>query len=760
MVMVSIVFFTLIVTGGLVVYLAINYQKKRIQQVKGQLKKTEGAKQQIEKEFDSIKLVKARVEQELQQEKTEKKDLADDLTRESQAKEELNQQLSKIKGDLEKQKQEAERLAQELEKEKLEKTGLYEKLFQAEDEKGKLRSELEQVRLAKEILEKKVAELQEEKLRKETELAAKKQAEEEQKRREAGRQGSQIPLEHRPPRRHSGLQGPSPEQQSKEPIPRCPRPEIVCWKRERQWIPGVEVPEEFLENSGLDVFQNGSSLTQDESNEGCWRLEHTCVQVVVVWNEDDVVSETSIALGERNYLLFKLSGKNQNRGRRVKSTSFGSYIMVVPNNWNRDEVLSGDPPAAPEDASLDGYKVHFFDLEKGGAEQIAFLTPNGSFVIESNASRFELVGTRLNDACEDMGFLFGDKPPQIRALTEKKWKDVSIIVVGEEGIGKGRWRKAFSPAQDLLEQELPSEFTTRKCGWYFVGFYDTNDDLIESMDFRFVSGLKDIKILQPPALPSEDGHSNVRVEFLHEPNCTVRLTKLTKGKESTLHVEHENDRTFAIIPPDPGWDLTYWSIKSGSGAPVNLDVLIERVWWSLGEEDSPQQKWSDKPLIISHEYLRANPKGSICLWMPMLRWTRKIFLGFEQQNKREFEVGVNKRVVSVALCEFEILNRTQQALLKVWLDRNGILEGGNVICEIRSEAKDPEFPNHVDGVDPSQMRCCSTCDHARNQDSNAWCRREHWGRMSDDIFKIQKDRFICGEWQGEYYDTEGLYHET
>jgi hypothetical protein len=139
--------------------------------------------------------------------------------------------------------------------------------------------------------------------------------------------------------------------------------------------------------------------------------------VVVQWNEGEGVQETRAALGQDGYLLFKLSGKNQNQGRRVKFLSSGSYLVMVPDDWERDDTLSGPAPVAPESTSLFGYQAHFFELEKDGDGKIAFRTPTGkSFVIESKAPQFELVGTRLNEASGDRGPLFGGRPPQIRAL--------------------------------------------------------------------------------------------------------------------------------------------------------------------------------------------------------------------------------------------------------------------------------------------------------------------------------------------------------
>lgn len=541
-----------------------------------------------------------------------------------------------------------------------------------------------------------------------------------------------------------------------------PKPGVVCWKTERKWIPAVEVPEHLLGNSGLVVLQNGMPLTQDEDREGCWGLEQAFGEAVVRLNEDEGGRETSVPLGEDNHLLFKLSGQNQNWGRRVKSPSYGWYLVIVPDNWKRDDAFSGPPPVKPEPVSIDGYQGHYFVLEKDGDGKIYLRTPDDEpVVIGSKASPFELVGARLNDASEDMGPLFGKRPPQIRAPDDQAWEDVGTIVVGEEGSGKGKWRMAFSPVLGQTQQDLPSGLAARKGGWYFLRIYDTNDDLVESVDFRFLTALNDVNLYPHALFPGPGGHSHVRLEFIHESRCTVRLAR---GPASSLQIEHEDERTSAIIPPDPAWDLTYWEVKSASRSKVSVEILIERVWWSLGEEGAPltQKSWLDKPVCVPHDSFRPTSNECICLWLPKPRWTHRVLVGFEQSKSKAFRVEVNERMVSIALREFgdtdEIRNRTQQVSLKVWLDRNGTLEGGIAICEILPEREmtEPSMPDEE--ADPAQMRCCSTCDHARRQHGIVWCRRYHWDRVSDDVFGERFARFVCGEWQGEYYDPEGNYH--
>jgi hypothetical protein len=47
--------------------------------------------------------------------------------------------------------------------------------------------------------------------------------------------------------------------------------------------------------------------------------------------------------------------------------------------------------------------------------------------------RFELVGASVVDANKDMGILFIQQPPRLRAINHETWLEVDSIVVGEEG---------------------------------------------------------------------------------------------------------------------------------------------------------------------------------------------------------------------------------------------------------------------------------------------------------------------------------------
>ncbi len=122
----------------------------------------------------------------------------------------------------------------------------------------------------------------------------------------------------------------------------------------------IEVPEELQEQSGLEVLQNAACLVQDEFKEDCWLLQQAYGQAVIHWNEDEEARNTTIVFGEERYLLFKLRGQDLNQGRCVASHSTGSYLAMVPENWECDEESSEANPVEPEFVSLNGYRAHFY----------------------------------------------------------------------------------------------------------------------------------------------------------------------------------------------------------------------------------------------------------------------------------------------------------------------------------------------------------------------------------------------------------------
>ena len=467
-----------------------------------------------------------------------------------------------------------------------------------------------------------------------------------------------------PPRRRSEESKP---QSYQARAPRSPKPELICLNRERKWVLAVEIPESLLENARLIVSQDGASLTLPELGENRCVLTRMSKEVAVGWNDAGIAKESKIPLGEEVALLFRLGGQALQRGRRVKSPSSGSYLVIAPSAWKRDIQISGLPPAGPEFVSLPGQTAHFFELYGEGGGRIAFRTPSGELIaLDAVMPQFELVGTCLNEASENLGPVFSGRLPRIRAFDKQFWNEVVTIVVGREG-NEGRTRNIqFNPDTKELEQTLPSEMGMWDDGWYFVRFHDANDDLIESQDFRFIRDVQEISILQPPFFPPRGGHESVRIECTHASGYTVRPADDTG---TDVLVERNENKTVLNIPPDVSCDRTRWLLGLEKGPFVGVSFLVERCWWALGRENEMPTKWTDETLVLSASDFRATSKKVLRLRFPKRRWMREVLVGFEQRRGKQYPVRVTENTVVIPLCDFEIVDPERDCSLKVWVQR-------------------------------------------------------------------------------------------
>ncbi len=452
------------------------------------------------------------------------------------------------------------------------------------------------------------------------------------------------------------------------------KPEIICYKQECQWIIAVEVPEELSEKSDFRILQNGIVLSKDERKEFCWPLAQISGELEAFWNSNETEQKTKTQIGHDGYLLFKLIGSDLKNGRLVESVSSGAYLVIVPDTWERDVTLSGFPPVTPEPVIFEGYTAHFFYIQKSGESKIAFTTPDlGPKVIASKVPIFELIGNHIEDASDNIGPLFIQYPPLIKTLDTSAWENVKTIIVGEEGTGRKKWRKEYIPNPGQSTQNLLTNLIERKSGWYFLRFYDSNDDLIDSYDFRFISDLKEIILPDPQPLPSKDGYREVNVQFIHEAGCTIRL------KES-INIEHLSEKTIATVPPDPSCDRLRFLVRSKNGHPVEIAILIERIWWSVADEYSQPSEWHDHPIMLSNKDFKATSNKALWLRLPKCRWIDKVLVGFERANARPYGVKVTENTIAIPLrdyCDYkELDDRSQSHCLRIYINRrNQEIEG-------------------------------------------------------------------------------------
>jgi hypothetical protein len=197
--------------------------------------------------------------------------------------------------------------------------------------------------------------------------------------------------------------------------------------------------------------------------------------------------------------------------------------------------------------------------------------------------------------------------------------------------------------------------------------------------------------------------------------------------------------------------------------------LIERVWWSWGDEHDPpeQSKKSDRPLTMERAAFRPNSNAVLHVWFPKVHWVEFVLVGFGEERQRTYLVRANSRLFSLPLREFgdaaEIQDTTRDATLKLWLPHEGAPGSGVEIARVPAEVSTSILAGEELVAVPVERRAkeinfCSTCDHARFSGGWVWCRRHHWYRVSMKTYQGVYIHNWCDEWQGEYVDDKGHWH--
>jgi len=469
--------------------------------------------------------------------------------------------------------------------------------------------------------------------------------------------------------------------------PRTLKPEIVCWNKGWKWVVGIELPKELETQS---VVQNEELLEQDSTDDLCYSLKDAEGTVKVTW----IGGQESIPLVgvARSCLIFKMRKNWKGLGRLVRRPTTGYYLVVAPQEWKRDEDVSGHAPVTSESVQPDGYKAHFFYREGNGSLTIGFITTGGERIrVEAESPRFQLVGREISDASDNMGPLFGGQPPFLRALDGKRWSYVGVIVVGEEGTGRNKWRTQFAPKADAEEQMMPDEVTNRCGGWYFVRIYDHDGNLIESMDFRFMFALRDIQKETHASLPGPFGHDSVIIRFVHQTDCKVDVTD--EDMRYPVEIRREKGQTTVTILPNPDCDKTLWCLRN-KNAEIRVTLLVERIWWTVGTVGVLPTSWTDRLVIVPRKDFVATSDKVLFLRLPHKRWVREIEVGFARASLRTFRVEVEKKEIDIPLRDFcdtkEIENKQDESKMMIWIQHKEPEPDETVVVKV--PADQPAIP--------------------------------------------------------------------
>lgn len=486
------------------------------------------------------------------------------------------------------------------------------------------------------------------------------------------------------------------------------RSELVCWLQGMTWVVGVEVPEE-LQLPSLQVRQPPDvALEEEGSRGGRWRLKQPLESVEFIATDPDEIGALPLAVPAAPYRIFRVIGTHAARGRGVRQGSAGRFLAVVPESWRWNEELSGLSTGTADYVSPGTCRAHHVDLPLDEGRALAFNTPDGDCVrIPCAGQCFELVGVRIHDASEEAGPLFVGEPPQLRSSVGiNEDATIATVVVGEEGpIASERGWRVHGERFDDLRLAIAG----RRAGWFFVRLYDSRDELVESLDFRFVADLDAIEVEAGSPVPSIQGHPPARIRFRHGRGCSVR-----SGSPNPIVKELLPDGSTVTVPPDTRFDETLWLIGPVNGPHADVTVLIERVWWAHvneGEEPNGLQ-WTDHPLNLSREDFKATSGTAISLRVPRQGWADEVRIGFEAGRSRSVHLGASERECVVPLRDLGESREVEEqaaARLSIWLTPRGRTgEGleavvGFLPAEVSPSSEDDGFLRSLKQIEPRSL---------------------------------------------------------
>lgn len=388
---------------------------------------------------------------------------------------------------------------------------------------------------------------------------------------------------------------------------RGPRPELLCRKnRVGRWEVVLSVDEEipikavYLKDEKLDV-----------ANNKC-RIPSLTGQLAIEYQDE---RKQNVGLFEDNPLVFKLQKNWTGNGRKIAAITSGCFIVFAPKEWGR----TGQVPVAPEGCGDSEYRAHYFYREAQSQDgHIDGFREWGDFRAVNGIT---LSGERVFDDSEE-GDLFVRRVPELTAK-----QGIVCARVGREA--KSGWGQNFEPDKQTL-----SEILNGREGRFFLRVYDSSSKLLDSTSFRFLQGLKQIRVDGEPytkhtiLLPGLNGHPPTRVRFVGGDDSISPHISHCEGTNATVK------SGVLTVDRSPEADCILCVIGSEKNA-VNIKLDLPRTWWKMVSADNIQREWRDIPLKMTRQEFREHAYNGAEIRLLQKRF-RSIQVGFDDERGQKF----------------------------------------------------------------------------------------------------------------------------
>jgi hypothetical protein len=251
---------------------------------------------------------------------------------------------------------------------------------------------------------------------------------------------------------------------------------------------------------------------------------------------------------------------------------------------------------------------------------------------------------------------------------------VRTVVVGDEGRGSAKWRRAYMlNGHGPAGWQLPDDVLKRGSGWYFVRLYDATNELIDSLDFRYVPRLRAINASMPQLKKSTD-ELPVSIEFVHESGVTIaRLGSPADSIASILGVQRNEDfyqTTRFEWPLNPDTREATFEIED-AGKPVFVTFETDRIWWSEFFSSQPDagRQWLSSSIELPVEAFAPESNTEVRFRFPRSS-TIQASVGFDHALRRDIGRADAEGIVGLRLhefCEAQELTDLGTHALSLWI---------------------------------------------------------------------------------------------
>ncbi|MBT9260359.1 MAG: hypothetical protein KM310_11510 [Clostridiales bacterium] len=392
------------------------------------------------------------------------------------------------------------------------------------------------------------------------------------------------------------------------------------FQRQRQWYMGLDLEEDPV----LEVLQDGEPLQKDPRH-NLWIIPTPGRPLTLRMEDSDGVPASGIDLPSFP-IIFRLDSSGQ-KGQVIRYPRRGIYGFIVPQDWKLDP--SHRPLTEPQPFAWHGHLVWLLSVDDLTGT-IRFLRPDRKEAFVSTAhSLVELQGPTLPDGQQAMGSLFYGDPP--RFVPGRGGEHLAAAILGEEGEGRGRWK---TPLEDLRDEEaiakalMKAPPILRQGGWFFLRLYDQKHDLLESLSFRYVQGLRLLEHHHDPwGGEGEKGQSLLHLKVLLNPGWHLDVADGALRPFSSLR--RQGDMVELEVQGFPGHDRLELRIIPPQGKAIPWYLPVGRLAWCKvegkrktdgdhdGGGDDRDIPWTFSPIRLWEEDFRPTSTAELHIKLPL-----------------------------------------------------------------------------------------------------------------------------------------------